>query len=150
MPAGVVFIYLHHALQKHLSHRYVVLQPSGRKIHLIDVVLFLLETAGRYQCPVPQHVWQQHYILVCESTSGPRPMPRSHCCTNVTGILLPSGWNLWITEHELWNDIAVNVTCFVVRFYFWLSFSGNAGHWEGKCVPVKPLPACWVHVYCAF
>lgn len=42
MPAGVVFIYLHHALQKHLSHRYVVLQPSGRKINLIDVVSFIL------------------------------------------------------------------------------------------------------------
>lgn len=42
VPTGVVFIYLHHALQKHLSHRYVVLQSNGRKINLIDVVSFIL------------------------------------------------------------------------------------------------------------
>lgn len=77
---------------------------------------------GRYQCSMAQHVWQQHYILVCQCTSGPWPTPRSHCFTKVTGTLLPSGWNLWITEHELWNYIALNVTLFVVRFYFWLIF----------------------------
>lgn len=39
-PAGLVFVCLHHALQKHLSHRpgYVVLQPNGRKIHPINIV----------------------------------------------------------------------------------------------------------------
>lgn len=43
VPAGLVFVCLHRVLQKHLSHRpgYVVLQPNGRKIHLIDSVSFL-------------------------------------------------------------------------------------------------------------
>lgn len=42
VPAGLVFVYLHHALQKHLSHRpgYVVL-PNSRKSHLIDIVSFI-------------------------------------------------------------------------------------------------------------
>lgn len=45
VPAGLVFVYLHPALQKHLSHRpgYVVLvlQPNGRKSHLIYIVSFI-------------------------------------------------------------------------------------------------------------
>lgn len=43
VPAGLVFVCLHHALQRHLSHGpgYVVLQPNDRKIHLIDTVSFI-------------------------------------------------------------------------------------------------------------
>lgn len=50
MAAGLVFVYLHHALQECLSHRpgYVMLQPNGRKIHLTDIVNFIFaRTSGQ-------------------------------------------------------------------------------------------------------
>lgn len=90
VPAGVVFIYLHHALQKHLSHRYVVLQPSGRKINLIDVVSFILaRNSGQISMSSGSACVTAALYFGVESTSGPQPRP--HCCTKVTGILLPSG-----------------------------------------------------------
>lgn len=119
-----------------------MLQPNGRKSHLVVIErVFFFFTRNRRKISLPSGpacgtTALSFHVRLC--SWGLWSPLASYCCTNVTGTLLPSGWILWITELELWKDTAVNTTLPIGKFYFWTSFTGNAGHCERACVPVKP------------